>query len=58
MLTDVVYHRWIQRIFGCRENLAKYFVYIGFEDTEKYKALSDEEKMLVELIKGNFRIKK
>ena len=58
MLTDVVYHRWIQRIFGCRDNLAKYFVYIGFEDTEKYKALSDEEKMLVELIKGNFRIKK
>ena len=58
MLTDIFYHRWIQEIFGCSEYIVKYFVYIGFEDTEKYKALSDEEKATVERIKVDFKIKK
>lgn len=58
MLTDVSYHRWIQEIFGCREDIAKYFVYIGFEDTERYNTLSNEEKAIVEKIKVDFKIKK
>lgn len=58
MKVDDIYHRWIQIIFGCDKDLAKYFVYIGFEDTWMYKSLSDDEKEIVENIKINYRIKK
>ena len=58
-LTDVVYHRWIQEFLVVERILRSILFISGFEDTEKYKALKRwKEKMLVELIKVNFRIKK
>ena len=58
MLEDPLYHRWIQEVFGCDEYLAKYFVYIGLEDSDMYKALHESEKKLIEWIKKDYNIMK
>ena len=58
MMVDPEYLMWIQVLFNVDEAIAKYFLYIGFEDTDMYESLSGLEKDLVDWVKRNYHIKK
>lgn len=49
---------WIQRVFNCSDNEARYLAYVGMENTAPYERLLEEEKKYVIKVAQKYNVLK